>query len=123
MVASLPARVQAMNADPRYIYTVTKVAVFGSFLRDKSVLGDVDIAWDRNLRDCVEGPGSLFKRFNLDVPPPQHVELNYFARLCWPETKFVRDLKTGSGMRIHDWRELLLLKCPYRVIFQRGEDD
>lgn len=44
MVAELPARAEAMNADPRYMHLISRIAVFGSYLTDKPTLGDLDTA-------------------------------------------------------------------------------
>jgi predicted nucleotidyltransferase len=38
------ARVKKINEDPSFFYTVTSVAVFGSYLRDVGELGDLDLA-------------------------------------------------------------------------------
>jgi len=38
------ARVKEVNADPKFLYEVTDVVVFGSYLKDRDDLGDVDIA-------------------------------------------------------------------------------
>lgn len=37
-------RVREVNENPNYLYTVTAVAIFGSYLKDTARLGDVDIA-------------------------------------------------------------------------------
>jgi predicted nucleotidyltransferase len=37
-------RVREVNENPNYLYTVTAVAVFGSYLKDTTHLGDVDVA-------------------------------------------------------------------------------
>lgn len=43
-------RVNEVNRDPRYLCYITKVVVFGSFLKNVDRLGDVDVAVDMDYR-------------------------------------------------------------------------
>jgi predicted nucleotidyltransferase len=43
-LAGLMSRVQEINESPKYLYSVRSVVVFGSFLKQNSRLGDLDIA-------------------------------------------------------------------------------
>lgn len=117
MVQALPQRLRELNADPRYLHRVTRAAVFGSFLTDKPVLGDVDFAIDYELRVVPRPPGSK-EEFARHFPPPEYIERDFMRSLFWDEDKFVRDMRVGNGMRVHQFSELELLGCPYRVIFE-----
>jgi predicted nucleotidyltransferase len=44
LLAMLLARVEKVNRDPQYLFGVSKLAVFGSYLTAKEKLGDLDIA-------------------------------------------------------------------------------
>ncbi len=118
MVQNLPSRAAAMNADPRYIYEITKLAVFGSYLRDKALLGDVDVACELQFRMRHEERRAAFESFDEHFPPPVYIRQNYFEHLCWPQSKMRRDLKAGRGMHIHEFGELAALGCPYQLIFE-----
>lgn len=48
-------RVIQSNANQKYLYSVTRVAVFGSYLEDTNRLGDVDVAVDLQPRIPLEG--------------------------------------------------------------------
>jgi hypothetical protein len=48
-------RVRLINSDPRYFCSVSKVVVFGSFLRRDCRLGDVDVAADFEYRIPLKG--------------------------------------------------------------------
>lgn len=120
MVAALPERAQAMNADPRYLHRVDRLAVFGSFLTDKPTLGDLDIFADLRVR-VVPKTDEDNARFRRHFPPPDYIRRDFMSRLFWPELKFRRDLRIGPGMHIHDWDELERLGCPYRLIFEADE--
>lgn len=44
LLAEFMERVRKVNADPYYLYAVTEVRVFGSFIADAERLGDIDVA-------------------------------------------------------------------------------
>ena len=44
MLAQLQLRAAWVDADPEYLYGVSRLMVFGSYLSDKPKLGDIDIA-------------------------------------------------------------------------------
>jgi hypothetical protein len=98
IVAEAIERAKAVNADPkRYLYTVKRLRVFGSYL-DPTVdlLGDVDIAieTDRNERLDSADPGSftdLTQKHTYKYGPQS---LNTFAAiLLWPEREVVQVVK------------------------------
>lgn len=119
MVAELPLRAATLNADPRYQHFVNRIAVFGSYLGDKPVLGDLDVAMDWQTRGprCADD----FESFNAHFPPPPYVAASFVDALFWPEVKFVREMKVGRGMRLHAFDELAELGCPYRMIWERAD--
>lgn len=47
-------RVELVNANPKYLYSVRHVAVFGSFLQWEDRLGDVDAAVDLKSRVVLD---------------------------------------------------------------------
>jgi hypothetical protein len=114
MVQALPERAMQLNGDPRYHHFAVRLAVFGSYLTDKPVLGDLDIfaqfvaRRQRGKEDWVQ--------FRTHFPPPASIDYDWFRRLQWPESKFRRDLKLGRDMHIHDWAELEMLGCSYRLL-------
>lgn len=57
LLAQLVEVIQGINADPESPYRIPRLAVFGSYLSDKSELGDLDIAADfvRNQPPYEEG--------------------------------------------------------------------
>jgi DNA-binding MarR family transcriptional regulator len=46
-------RVHMVNASPKYLYSVRRVAVFGSFLEGQERLGDIDIAVELKSRVAI----------------------------------------------------------------------
>src|SRR5687768_2958342 len=94
MVAGLAARAEQMNADPRYLHQIHRLAVFGSFLTAKPTLGDLDIGADFSLR-AIPKTEEEQAAFHRQFPAPAYIMQNWFARMFWPEQKFVRDLRAG----------------------------
>ena len=43
-ISELLERVKIINTSPRYLFEVTKVIVFGSYLTEKQKINDIDIA-------------------------------------------------------------------------------
>ena len=115
IVQELPERAQALNEDTRYLHYVLRLAVFGSFLASKQLLGDVDIFVEiaaRRQRDQID-----WLQFVLDFPLPRYLARDRDGRMHWPKIKLLRELKIGRGMHLHDWNELKVLDCNHRVIW------
>ncbi len=58
LIKELLARVEAVNADPELLETVTRVSAFGSYITDRPDLGDIDLVVDRIRRGPPNGLGS-----------------------------------------------------------------
>lgn len=56
------------------------------------------------------------KRFAKAFPPPDYFD--FMQRLGWPEAKLKRDFRIGPGMKVHDFSELGLLDCPFRLVWE-----
>jgi len=113
-------RVKEYNSNPLFPYLVHHVAVFGSFLSDKQLLGDIDIAYDYvqkvNYRELAnervriaETKGRIF--FDLND-------------LFWPEKELRLLLKNKDrGLSLHGFDEVLRLaennpEFKYKIVFE-----
>ncbi|MHA6768076.1 hypothetical protein [Sphingobium ummariense] len=117
LIAQMVTEAEAVNADPTMIHRVTLLAVFGSYLGDKPVLGDLDIAIKFDALWEPDTYKARRRQFMEDHPPPEYVRRDYFGRMFWPETVLRRRMKIGRGISLHDFSELLLMECPYLVVF------
>lgn len=117
LIAQMVAEAEAINADATMIHTITLLAAFGSYLTDKEVLGDLDVAIQFKPRWTPENFDALKRQFAIDHPMPPSTRRDYFGRMFWPETKLRRRIKVGRGISLHDFSELEILGCPYRVVF------
>lgn len=123
LIAQMVAEADAINADATMVHTVTLLAVFGSYLTDKEVLGDLDVAIQFKARWTPEDFDERKRQFAIDHPMPPSTRRDYFGRMFWPETKLRRRIKVGRGISLHDFSELEILGCPYRVVFGGIESD
>lgn len=108
LLSRVLAAAEKVNQDPeRYPYAVQCLAVFGSYLGDKPVLGDLDLAV--SLREVVrvtEFPKGQSFREALDRDAAAHNKT--FAALR---------LRSPKLISIHKMQEVLELQTPYRVLF------
>lgn len=107
LLTKILARATEINANPeKYICTVACLAVFGSYLTDKPILGDLDVGFeisllerptrrpDQSIRDFIRGVGS-------------------------PRTTVIASLRLRNPKQIslHEMNEVISLKTPYKVVF------
>ncbi len=89
LIGELLGRVELVNEDPQYIFGISRVSVFGSYLTDKEKLGDLDIA--------VEvGPKCRDRKKHDDLDDEQCAAEgrgNMVDRVYWPQTKPLRALR------------------------------
>jgi DNA-binding MarR family transcriptional regulator len=101
-VASLMQRIEAINRNPQYLYSITKAVVFGSFLTDTDRLGDVDVAieivpriplkgkWAQEFLEHARSSGRRFDSFD--------------AELDWPRREVLLALKAKKrSISVHSW--------------------
>jgi hypothetical protein len=116
IIEKIIAEAGAINADDRMLWRVSRVSVFGSYLTDKPMLGDLDIG----LR-LVMQPGGVDADkgalFRAQFPPPEHIRRDWFGRLCWPETYVRRRLRVGRNISLHDQDEVETEGYEHRVMF------
>lgn len=126
VIAAMLEAAAAINADPRMMHWVTRLSVFGSYLTDKPVLGDLDVAFElkgrwRGKEDA--GYNEMRKRFLMDFPPPDSIASDFMARLFWPGQVVVRRLRVGRNISFHEHSELALLECPSRLLFEFAPEE
>jgi predicted nucleotidyltransferase len=118
-LTGLMSRVREINANPRYLYSVRCVVVFGSFLKQNDRLGDLDVAiqLETRIADPSERPRSALqyaaesgRRFK-----------NFTERLYWAQSEIFQILKNRQRtIRIEPWDSFLgMQKDPefrYKVV-------
>ena len=87
------------------LYSVGKVAVFGSYVGNQDRLGDIDLAirLDRRPEFAPRWPEALLARAEAAENHGRRFR-GFLERLAWPETEVKRYLR-GSvrSLSLHDW--------------------
>ena len=101
-------RAKIINANPDGYGNnrITRLAVFGSYLGDADVLGDIDIAFEY-ARAPSEDNQEQRQYFNLEASLAKIKKIISFLRLRNPKR-----------ISLHEWDELMGLKTPFRIVFE-----
>jgi predicted nucleotidyltransferase len=101
-------RVQLVNANPKYLYSVRRVAVFGSFLRHGNRLGDVDVAVDLKSRVVFDREHKLVEIFEKYAQDSGKSFSTFEEEFFWPRSDVLRVLKSRKrSISIQSWYSFL----------------
>lgn len=90
-------RVRLLNGDPYYLYRVSRVAVFGSYLSDKNLLGDIDVGVELVPRELDRDRGHLFREARVNRARFEGQQFsNITEQVMYPLTECYRFLKARS---------------------------
>ncbi len=121
-LAEFLSRVREVNAKPGFLYRVTEVVVFGSYLSGRSKVGDVDLA--RRLEpkpEYREGWGARVLEHSTEAEVRGRRFARFADRLGWPQQEVRRFLRAGSrSLSLHDLdhEEELIADAPHRYLFR-----
>lgn len=103
MVEELMVRVRQINASDAYAYRVTDVVLFGSYLGDEPMIGDLDVAVRLTRRfEDVQRQQACEKAARASAPALR----NMVADLTWPQEQVERVLRGRHRIDIRDFFEL-----------------
>ena len=95
-------RVHEVNRNPRYLCSITKVAVFGSFLKDLDRLGDVDVAVETGYR--IPDDDNSWRVIQQYARNSGRNFPTVVAEQYWPIHEIMLVLKVGKRtLRIEPW--------------------
>lgn len=120
-------RVKEINDCADYAYYVKKVVIFGSYLSDRSDLGDIDLAiWiEHRYSDMRERSRSCQQRIELALQNGRRFK-TFWAEWSWPYTEVIRFLRNRSpSISIHDLKEegILSTSIPSKILFDADIDN
>lgn len=94
LLRGLLERAQKVNRSSEFLYKVTKIGVFGSYLRDTNDLGDVDVAvkLTPKVSDREQHFRACQKRTAQAAAQGRSFH-NFVDRLAWPEEEVYRFLR------------------------------
>lgn len=124
-LALLLKRVEVVNDDPKYLFKVSEVVLFGSYLTDSEKVGDIDIAikteW-KSEHPKVKGNNKT----DVSVKHAEEAESQgrnfgtYLDYLAWPEYEVRLYLKSKSRViSLHSINDLILKQTETKTIFEK----
>jgi hypothetical protein len=121
LVEEFLVRVNEINACDDYVFRVTQVVIFGSYLSDSPTLGDVDLSIILSHRydDPEEHKRHCEARTQHALEEGRNFP-TFLQELAWPEEEIWRILKGRSrGLSLHDEkRERVLSRpIPSKILF------
>jgi hypothetical protein len=97
-------RIYLVNADSRYLYSVGRAAVFGSYLQPQEKLGDVDVAVDLQPRIPIDKERRWVDIFRKHAWDSGRRLSTFEAELDWPRQEVLLVLKSRKrSLSMHSW--------------------
>jgi len=126
LLAAFLNRVSQANDNDYYLYKVTRVVVFGSYLdQDKQELNDLDLAIDLAAKEtdgCKHE--ELLKARIMEVYEKGRHFKNIVDQLAWPQTEVKQFLKSGStAISLHnaEAEKEIWLNGSHRIVVPAAE--
>ena len=106
-------RVHTVNASSKYMYSVERVAVFGSFLEHAERLGDVDIAVDLKSRVAMDASRKWVMVFRQHARRSGRSFSTFEEEIDWPRQEVVLVLKSRKrSISIQSWYSFVEMDKP-----------
>ena len=113
-------RAKAINASDDYVYRVSKLTAFGSYLSSTPTLGDVDLAVDLvpRLKDRVKHEKAM-EAFWRDAASNGKRFKDFFDRLSWPTISIYQELRNrSSALSLHHGDDRVLEGAQTKVLYE-----
>lgn len=127
LLTDIQKRVLEVNESDVFAYRVSKLAVFGSYLTDKEMLGDLDVGVELEPRFDDSKQQQAFEKARIHQVILDGRQFGIFMeQLFWPQEEIMRFLKNRStGISIHGFHEVEMLASEHSADYQMlplGED-
>lgn len=114
LLAKVIQKAKEINATPAYGHTIKKLYVFGSYLTDKEVLGDLDIGYIINVT-----PGAFTDSQRKLVR--NNASTKYGSYSLTKYNQMLRFLKCNNKLvSLHSHEEVISLNTPLTEVFSEG---
>lgn len=121
LLEKLVGRAREANARPEFVYSVARIAVFGSYVSsDKEKLGDLDVA----IELVPRYQGADFDQAREEAFIQRGPETgNIIDRYMFAYNEVARFLRNRSAcMSLHTYEELAKLNADHLVIYDRASE-
>jgi len=122
---ALLARVKQLNENAYYLYTVTRLGVFGSYLTDKNLLGDLDVCLSLAPREKNKAQHMKLHQDRINRAFAEGHRLSSLSDEIWfPIGECYQFLKDRSPkLNLADFEAIETLNCSVEWIYiSNGED-
>jgi predicted nucleotidyltransferase len=122
LLEELLDRVNEVNNNEGYVYKIESVKVFGSYLSEKEMIGDLDVAI--KIERKVNGDEFMNmnqKRIQLAKEKGRQFS-NYVDEIFWPRREVLMHLSTRKkGLSIHvEGEDEVLNRVKFKVVYEAG---
>lgn len=118
-LAAFLERVRALNANDYYLYKVSRVVVFGSYLSDKPRPNDIDVAVELTKRDPGDSWGKRSKARTSQAIGSGRRFSNIVSQLFWPHSEVLLFLKSRSrAISLHTTDDAVLEHAVTKEVFR-----
>ncbi|NEN22799.1 hypothetical protein G3O08_04705 [Cryomorpha ignava] len=103
LLAEIIEKAKRVNGSKEYLYRVETLKVFGSYLTDKEILGDLDVAV--KVSPKLEGEAFVEANFKHVAAAKKNGRAfqSFFQEIEWPYKEVIQMLKTRKkGLSLHD---------------------
>jgi predicted nucleotidyltransferase len=112
-------RVKRVNSDPYFLYKVTKVIIFGSYLTDALRINDLDAAIELTPKE--EDPQLRMEQFQQHSLEAERKGRNFDTfvdKIGWPETEVKLFLKSRSRtLSLHPINDKIIDMADHKIVF------
>jgi predicted nucleotidyltransferase len=122
---ALLARVKELNENAYYLYTVARLGVFGSYLTDKDLLGDLDVCLSLEARETNEAQHKKLRKARIDRAFAEGQRFsNMGDELLHPYIECFRFLKGRSPkLNLAEFSSIETFDCPVEWIYSSNGKD
>jgi len=117
--ASHQERVRRVNEDAYYLYKVTRVEVFGSYLTDREKLNDVDLAVELEPKYQDWDQQQTYEQERIQEASRKGRTFRHFTdAMGWPRNETLLFLKSRSRtISLHDISDVIRKQAESRTLF------
>jgi predicted nucleotidyltransferase len=122
---ALLARVKELNENAYYLYTVARLGVFGSYLTDKDLLGDLDVCLSLEPRESNQDQHKKLHEARINRAFAEGQRFSSLGdELLYPYIECFRFLKGRSPkLNLAEFSSIETFDCPVEWIYiSNGED-
>jgi len=126
VLEELMERVHEVNTNSHYLYRVTRVVVFESYLSEQETIGDVDVAIDMTRK--IDDVDEFERRAQSNIEEAEahgRVFNSWYEEHKWAEREIWLFLKSRSrALSLHDWQshQKLIVATTHKVLYAEAPD-